>query len=308
MQTNDGISAVTSALSVPCAKVAFDGLVDDVEHKLNDWAGTGDFSSLGSAVTSPMGSSGSDPGNGQTPASQLFANHYKNNADQLSVPRGTPPALDNGQELVDKLLAVVADQGEQAVIAVYKLEQQLASELGTFNVSVRSQQFQCIYVSFSSIAGLVLFMGNFDFVAAAGAAQFLTLRDGLEDKTIKILSMVTTSTALGASLLLGFQKLNGGKSGLKIGRGVSAFVNAILVIPALVVTGYHFNELNWKPDGADRSAAIVAEVANLAGYLSRVSYAIAVNADGEPKEITIGSMMACTMTVVALQTAVALIS
>ncbi|KAL1954204.1 hypothetical protein VTO42DRAFT_1522 [Malbranchea cinnamomea] len=58
------------------------------------------------------------------------------------------------------------------------------------------------------------------------------------------------------------------------GRATGAVVNSILVVPALFVTGWHFY--------ATRSAAIVNEVANLTSYVSRVAYAVAVN-DEEPE-------------------------
>ncbi|KAF5015662.1 hypothetical protein F66182_12923 [Fusarium sp. NRRL 66182] len=54
-------------------------------------------------------------------------------------------------------------------------------------------------------------------------------------------------------------------------------LNGVLCIHGTVVTVWHFYELSQTPKDAKRDAAIIAEVANIASYMSRVAYAAAVN-------------------------------
>ncbi|PQE31261.1 hypothetical protein CJF32_00001828 [Rutstroemia sp. NJR-2017a WRK4] len=71
-------------------------------------------------------------------------------------------------------------------------------------------------------------------------------------------------------------------------RGVKALVDSVLVIPGLIITQWHFYELIRKPESAARSAAVVGEVYNLADYVTRVSYAVAVN-DEDPNTRQVAS-------------------
>lgn len=66
-------------------------------------------------------------------------------------------------------------------------------------------------------------------------------------------------------------------------RGVGAFVDALMVLPALFVSIWHFVELGRKPEAIPRSAAIIHEVSNLTSCISRIGYAVAVNAQGPVK-------------------------
>jgi len=62
-------------------------------------------------------------------------------------------------------------------------------------------------------------------------------------------------------------------------RATSAVIDNILVIPAAVCSVWHFYELSKDPAGDERSAAIIGEIGNVTNYLSRISYAVAVNSD-----------------------------
>src|SRR5262249_50241699 len=66
------------------------------------------------------------------------------------------------------------------------------------------------------------------------------------------------------------------------GRATGAIVDAILVLPALGCSCYHFYELSNDPSGDERSNAIIEETANMISYVSRVSYAVAVNNTADP--------------------------
>jgi hypothetical protein len=88
------------------------------------------------------------------------------------------------------------------------------------------------------------------------------------------------------------------------GRATSAIVSAILVVPSLFVTGWHFYELSQKPAGTERSSAIVGEVSKLTSYGATISYAVAVNVkDPMSKQYAIIAMMACNVATGGLQTA-----
>lgn len=62
-------------------------------------------------------------------------------------------------------------------------------------------------------------------------------------------------------------------------RATSAVIDNILVIPAAVCTVWHFYELSKDPSGDERSASIIGETSNITNYISRISYAVAVNSD-----------------------------
>ncbi|WP_327350418.1 hypothetical protein [Streptomyces sp. NBC_01304] len=87
------------------------------------------------------------------------------------------------------------------------------------------------------------------------------------------------------------------------GRGVGAIVDAVLVIPSLACSAYHFYELSQKPVGAPRSIAIVEETSNLTNDIARVSYAVAVNTEEIPKAVAVGVMVVANICTGGLQIA-----
>ena len=91
------------------------------------------------------------------------------------------------------------------------------------------------------------------------------------------------------------------------GRAKGAIVDAVLVIPALFCSCWHFYELSKDPAGAERSEAIIEETGNITCYISRVGYTTAVNTEGDAKAIAIGLMVAANVCYVGLETAEAII-
>ncbi|WP_329116314.1 hypothetical protein [Streptomyces sp. NBC_01465] len=87
------------------------------------------------------------------------------------------------------------------------------------------------------------------------------------------------------------------------GRGVGAIVDAVLVIPSLACSAYHFYELSQKPAGSPRSIAIVDETSTLTNDISRISYAVAVNTEEIPKAVAIGVMVGANICTGGLQIA-----
>lgn len=70
-------------------------------------------------------------------------------------------------------------------------------------------------------------------------------------------------------------------------RGVGSVVDAVLVIPALACSCWHFYELANEDATTSRTDAILDELSNVMAYITRVSYAVAVNTEAEPKYIAI---------------------
>ncbi|PWY82154.1 hypothetical protein BO70DRAFT_379664 [Aspergillus heteromorphus CBS 117.55] len=157
---------------------------------------------------------------------------------------------------------------------------------------------------------------GFLIASMEGGGNFLVPKAPIDNFAVSVISDVTTTASIISKVLFSGPvqnklKTSGSKfSGLAVddGRATGAIVNTVLIIPALFVTGWHFYELSSKPEGADRSAAIVGEVSNLTSYVSRVSYAVAVNdLDPATRQIPIGVMAACNLVDAGLQTAEAII-
>lgn len=80
-------------------------------------------------------------------------------------------------------------------------------------------------------------------------------------------------------------------------NGATAIVNAIWVLPAIMIPVAHFIELGNQEAGPSRSIAIIDEVGVISGGLSTISYAVARNADP-----TTASVAALVMLVMGLCT------
>ncbi|KAI9046010.1 uncharacterized protein KD926_005956 [Aspergillus affinis] len=152
--------------------------------------------------------------------------------------------------------------------------------------------------------------------AFEGGGNALVPKSPVENTAVGVISDVTTAAVVVSKIVFSGpvqSKLGASSSkfsGLAVddGRATGAIVNSVLIIPALFVTGWHFYELSEKPEGAERSAAIVGEVSNLTSYISRVSYAVAVNdMDPATRQIPIGVMAVSNLVDAGLQTAEAMI-
>ena len=149
--------------------------------------------------------------------------------------------------------------------------------------------------------------------ALQGGSDALVPSCPVDNAAVSGLSKATTAAVVVSKILFcgPVQSKLGAASGNKFsglavgdGRATGAIVNAVLVIPALFITGWHFYELSSKPDSTARTAAILGEVTNLTSYGSRISYALAVN-DKDPtsRQIPIVVMLACNVASAGLQTA-----
>lgn len=145
-----------------------------------------------------------------------------------------------------------------------------------------------------------------------GVTNFLVPKDPIQDKTFNWVNRMTTASVILSKLVFSGpgQKRFGASGGimknLKVddSRATGAIVNSLLIIPALCCTCWHFYELSKKSAGSTRSQAILEETSNMTSYISRLSYALAVN-DEEPesKIISIGAMATADLITSGLQIA-----
>jgi hypothetical protein len=129
--------------------------------------------------------------------------------------------------------------------------------------------------------------------ALPAAAGFLVPFEPVENEAVSIFSKVVSlirilglvafsgpvSSNFPAAPSGGFGNI--GKLQVTDYRGIGAIVDAFLVIPALFVTIWHFVELAKKPVAVPRDLQITYEVSNITSYISRISYAVAVNSPSE---------------------------
>jgi hypothetical protein len=83
-------------------------------------------------------------------------------------------------------------------------------------------------------------------------------------------------------------------------RAVGAGIDAVLVIPALVITCLHFVNLAGKPAGTVRTVAILDETSFMATYAGRVLYTLVVSGaldSNEEAKIGVAAAMGVTSVV-----------
>lgn len=151
--------------------------------------------------------------------------------------------------------------------------------------------------------------------ASVGAAVVLAPQDPIKNTAVNWINRVTLGIRILAKLIFSgpaqakFDASTGIMNKLKAddGRATGAIVDAVLVIPALACTCWHFYELSEDDAGERRSNAIIEETANLTSYISRVSYTTAVNTEGDVKAVAIGVMVVANVAYAGLETAEAVI-
>lgn len=152
--------------------------------------------------------------------------------------------------------------------------------------------------------------------ASNGIAALLVPKEPIKNTIVSWANKATTGLVILSKLIFSgpAQKRFGASKGILTilkagdGRATGAVVNSILVIPALACTCWHFYELSQDKASSTRDAAIIDETANLTSYISRISYAVAVNdEDPETKQIPIAIMAAANVLTSGLQTAEAIV-
>jgi hypothetical protein len=155
-------------------------------------------------------------------------------------------------------------------------------------------------------------------VLAAGStsiAGLLMPRYPIKNEAVNWVSRATSGVAILSSLVFcdpSQKKFAASGSVLKNfsvkdSRATAAFFNALLILPALGCTCWHFYELSKEPAGKKRSAAIIEATGNVTSCAARMFYAIAVNNPAaKPKAIVL--MTAANVTTAGLHIAVSALS
>lgn len=152
--------------------------------------------------------------------------------------------------------------------------------------------------------------------ASVGITNVLAPRDPIQNTYVSKAGTATTAVRLLAKAVFsgpGQKKFKASTTimrnlAVEDGRATGAIVDSILVIPALACSAWHFYEIAEQSDGTARTDAILEEVSNLTSYISRVSYAVAVNdEDPDSRAILIGVMAAANLATAGLQTAEAIV-
>ncbi|KAE8361158.1 hypothetical protein BDV27DRAFT_167157 [Aspergillus caelatus] len=262
------------------------------------------------------------------------------------IAKGEPPFQDNKdvQSVIDAgswddLIDVLHPPASSSVTssAFYAMPvSRLASEPATSTSSKPSVLQDVVFIAGHSVSGICGVIGAFvnaleaeaptgdnpmstpsailGFIGAASqaVADIVSPKDPLEEPIFSALSTATSVTTVVSKLVFssyGQKKL--GKLGLPTAgdpRGMGAGINVLLVGVGAAATMKHFVELAKDPAGKDRSAAIVGEVSNLTSYISRISYALAVNdIDEDTRQVVIAVMTVSNLITAGLQIAEAII-
>ncbi len=112
------------------------------------------------------------------------------------------------------------------------------------------------------------------------ASNFLVPRYPLEGAAAQIASKVTTAFFLINKLVWG----GFGLYGMPTARARGAAIDAVLVIPAFAISCVRFSQLTNKPEGKQRTVAIVDETSFMATYVSRVLYTAVVTGGLDAEE------------------------
>ncbi|CVL11695.1 hypothetical protein FPRO06_13004 [Fusarium proliferatum] len=151
--------------------------------------------------------------------------------------------------------------------------------------------------------------------AASGAiAEAALPKDPIDDEGLEIISdAITTGNIVAGLIFCGpAQKYLRARNptGFLVaedGRATRAVIDVFFAAMATCVTIGHFVELGNEAANSDRTDAILGESANLASYVARVSYCVAVNdPDKETMQLALIAMVVAKSVTAGLQTAQAI--
>lgn len=250
------------------------------------------------------------------------------------------PEDDNTSFLIDATGYQTVVQAFAATQSAYMTYMTADSALGSGPIQMPESVSSAVFVTGHMFSGFFTLMSNFvaPFEAAVeiGANPFAVpsailgilsgVTDGLattlvpkypiKNEVISWVNRVTLGIRLLAKMIFSgpaqkkFGTTTSVMSKLKVGdgRATGSIVDSILVIPALFCTCWHFYELSEDPAGKERSEAIIEETSYIAAYISRVSYATAVNVEEpEVKVAAIVVMVVANVCYSGLQTAEAIV-
>ncbi|RFU80165.1 hypothetical protein TARUN_2052 [Trichoderma arundinaceum] len=131
----------------------------------------------------------------------------------------------------------------------------------------------------------------FVLAASDGAGSVLAPLESIEFLPIKVHSYITKTVGIVNKVVFSspFQWVSGkvgtGRLAPQSARGLKSIIDGALCFHGFVGTTWHFFELSQKPDSTAVNSAIIDEMANLADYVSRISYAIAVNDEEQDSRV-----------------------
>ncbi|CAN9347874.1 unnamed protein product [Alternaria sp. RS040] len=213
------------------------------------------------------------------------------------------------------------------------------ASMGSGLVKISESVGTLIYSSGHALAGFVAFAGNFLFFAeamdpspdnvfgipsavigvigavAAAGADALVAKMPLENEAVDWIGKGTSALTITSKLVFsGFvqDRLDaGGKlKFLKVddNRQTGAIVNSCFVFPALFCTCFHFYELSKKPEGKERSCAIIGETSQMVSCFGQLAYTTAVlDPDPATRVVPAGVMAGCNIVLCGLETGAALV-
>ena len=89
----------------------FDNSITDAQKAVAKWTGIKDWTPLGDGATKPPRGNALNPTKDQTPSSQMLANHFQNQAQNMTI-TSELPEVGLVQNLIDDLMNAVASEGE----------------------------------------------------------------------------------------------------------------------------------------------------------------------------------------------------
>lgn len=95
---------------IKTAQRQFDNSIADAQKAVAELSGIKDWTPLGDSASKPPSGIATDPSKDQTSGSQMMASHFRNQADNMTMPQGMPE-ISLVQSLVDDMMKAMASQG-----------------------------------------------------------------------------------------------------------------------------------------------------------------------------------------------------
>ncbi|KPM44923.1 hypothetical protein AK830_g1610 [Neonectria ditissima] len=294
------ISDILDALGVPkisflevicwVAAVAYT-IVYKIAHNEAPFPDTDDISNLISAqswadVQALLG----QPPQSSTPAAVSFELVEPQAAPSASF-MATETTSTQSHSLLD-IIPVSASTAKQLYISLHGVGSFMTLLSAMINGVEAEEATGSTWGTWSSIIGAVIASSN--FIADTALPEDSIQGSGLVDASRMITGLTIAAKVTFSGKNQSRLKVSNPSSFwlVKDGRATGAIVNVLLAIPALGITAAHFYELSNDQASTSKSAAIAGELANLAGYVSRVAYCMAVNETAPTnKQIPIGFMV-----------------
>ncbi|KUJ09027.1 uncharacterized protein LY89DRAFT_711310 [Mollisia scopiformis] len=95
---------------IKTAQTEFDNCIAGAQKAVAEWSGIKYWTPLGDSASKPPSGNATDPSKDQTSGSQMLAGHFRNQADNISMPQGMPE-ISLVQNLVDDMITAMAAEG-----------------------------------------------------------------------------------------------------------------------------------------------------------------------------------------------------